>query len=89
MPRTDSFPANRFAGRQSTGGRREGGGYYRSPLGDGEFKGRPTDDSRSIDHGGNKLDRLLEKFDKFDLWKEETDRRFETLDSALSRDPSR
>ena len=34
----------------------------------------------------SKLDRIMEKIDKFDLWKEETDRRLENRDTRPTRD---
>ncbi|XP_042019016.1 uncharacterized protein LOC121766845 [Salvia splendens] len=48
-----------------------------------------------VQHGdpvNNKLDRLLDRFDKLDVWRDETDRRFENLEAPSAREvepPSR
>lgn len=85
-PRMESFPANRFGGCQPNGNRRGGGGFYRSPLGDREIEQRTTDDHRSDDPVGHKLDHVLDKLEKFDIWREETDRRFKYLDQNPFRE---
>ena len=85
-PRMESFPAHRFGGCQPNGNRRGGGGLYRSPLGDREIEQRTTDDHRSDDPVEHKLDHVLDKLEKFDIWREEKNRRFESLDQNLLRD---
>ncbi|KAG6401032.1 hypothetical protein SASPL_137877 [Salvia splendens] len=60
-----------------------------SKFGDGDqTRGHVQHD----DPVNTKLDRLLDRFDKLDVWRDETDRRFENLEPVLSREakpPSR
>ncbi|XP_042005724.1 uncharacterized protein LOC121754429 [Salvia splendens] len=72
--------------------RREAGGFSHHPLDELEFETRQGEDVQQGDPVNNKLDRLLDRFDKLDVWRDETDRRFENLEAPPSREvepPSR
>ncbi|KAG6434095.1 hypothetical protein SASPL_105717 [Salvia splendens] len=84
--RQESYPANRFGGRPSTAGRRDGGGFHEHNMDDGEGETRQPDESRLDEPISSKLDRVLDRLDKFDAWRDDIDRRFENLDPTLSRE---
>ncbi|XP_041999909.1 uncharacterized protein LOC121749403 [Salvia splendens] len=80
----DTFP-NGVSRRPNFNNRRNGV-FQRQNMEDGELESRPNEDSHHDDSVNGKLDRLLDKMDKFDLWTDETDSRFESLDPNLSRE---
>lgn len=55
-------------------------------MDEGEFEVRTSEELNQDEPVGNKLDRVLEKLEKIDVWKDETDRRLEGLDPNLSRE---
>ena len=60
-----------------TGGRYDSGGFPCATLDDGEFENRLTDDPLHDDPIQSKLNRIMEKINKINLWKDETDWRLE------------
>ncbi|XP_042051692.1 uncharacterized protein LOC121797016 [Salvia splendens] len=83
--RPDSFTPG-VPRRQLPVERRNFGVPHRPQLDDGDLEIRPNDESMHDDYMNGKLDRLLDKLDKFDLWREEADRRFEYLDPIVPRE---
>lgn len=83
--RHDAFP-NGFSRRPNFYGRRNGGGYGRPPGDDLELETRPMDEPRNEEPVSGKLDRVLDKLEKIEVWRDETDRRFEGLDPSLKRE---
>ena len=71
--RPDTFP-NGSSRRNNVGVRRDYLGLQRPPL-DEEPSIRPLDDSNNNNSISGKLDQLLDRLDKFDSWRDETDRR--------------
>ena len=71
--RQGTFP-NGSSRRNNVGVRRDYLGLQRPPL-DEEPSTRPLDDSNNNDSISGKLDQLLDRLDKFDSWRDETDRR--------------
>lgn len=55
-------------------------------MDDGEPENRPTENTHQDEPVSNKLDRVLDKLEKIDLWRDETDRRFESSDPNLSQE---
>lgn len=76
----DSYQANRF------GGRRDGGGPNQNSVDNGELDTRPTEEAQHDEPVSSKLDCVLDRLDKFDVWKDETDCRFVNFDPSLSRE---
>lgn len=66
--RPDTFP-NGSSCRPNFNNRRNGV-LQRQNQDDGELESRPNDDSYHDDPVNGKLDRLLDKMDKFDLWRD-------------------
>ncbi|XP_042023144.1 uncharacterized protein LOC121770490 [Salvia splendens] len=60
--------------------------FQRQAFDEGDLEGRPPGDSNQEETLSGKMDRLLEKMDKFDQWKDETDRKFKCLDPLLARE---
>lgn len=86
--RPDSFP-NGSSHRRNLNfrdNRRDGERVIRQTQDDGEMEDRTFDDHHPDGQLGSKLDRLIERLDKFDAWKEETDRRLLNSDPVLSRE---
>lgn len=83
--RQEAFP-NGFSRRPNFYGRCNGGGFGRQTVHDLELETRPTDELHNDDPVIGKLDRVLEKLEKIDLWRDETDRRFKGLDPNLKRE---
>ena len=83
-PRPDTF-LNGSSGRNYPKGRRDQGGFNRANQDNGVVIGRPTDDQITDDSIGWKLDRVLDSLDKFESWREETDRKFDTIDPTATR----
>ncbi|XP_042035243.1 uncharacterized protein LOC121781586 [Salvia splendens] len=59
--------------------------FQRQETDDGELEGQPTGESLRQDPMNEKLDRLLDKMEKFDQWRDTADRRFESLDRSAPR----
>ncbi|XP_042035152.1 uncharacterized protein LOC121781486 [Salvia splendens] len=59
--------------------------FQRQDIDDGDLEGRPTGESHREDPVTEKLDRLLDKMEKFDQWKDATDRRLQSLNPVVSR----
>lgn len=83
--RPDTFP-NGASRRPQPMHRREFGGFNWPPFVDLEMESRPVDDTQQGDPISLKLDLLMDRFDKFDVWRDETDRRFENLEPVISRE---
>ncbi|XP_042021153.1 uncharacterized protein LOC121768675 [Salvia splendens] len=66
--------------------RRDTGGFDHPPFGDLGGESNPGDEGQPGDQVNAKLDRLLDRFDRLDVWREETDRRFETWEPILTRE---
>ena len=72
--------------RQQWVGHRDQGGFNRQIEEDGDLEGKLGDDHSMEEPVGRKLDRLLDRFDKLEGWRDETDRKFENLEPYLARD---
>ncbi|XP_042009136.1 uncharacterized protein LOC121757696, partial [Salvia splendens] len=83
--RPDSFP-NGASRRQQPVDRRNFGNSHQSQLEDGEFEVRQPEELHLDDSVSGKLDRLLDRLDKFEVWRADTDRRFQSLEPVISRD---
>lgn len=85
--RPDTFPTG-ASRRQNPNfnNRRFNGGFTRQPRDEGELENRPMAEAQTDEPLSNKLDRVLDKLEKIDMWKDETDRRFDSLDPFLSRE---
>lgn len=86
--RPDTFPngSSHRPNPNLVGNRRGNEGYNRQSGDDGDLETRIMDDIPNDEPVSTKLDRVLDKSEKFDLWKDEADRRFENLDPKLSRE---
>ena len=82
----DAYPTNRFGGRQTTAGRGNGSGHIRTPADEGDIEGRPFQDNANDDLTNSKLDRLLDRFDKFDVWRDEAERKIDNLGPTTTRE---
>ncbi|KAG6401721.1 hypothetical protein SASPL_138585 [Salvia splendens] len=80
-----SFP-NGASRRQQPVDRRNFGNSHQSQLEDGEFEVRQPEELHLDDSVSGKLDRLLDRLDKFEVWRADTDRRFQSLEPVISRD---
>ncbi|XP_041995643.1 uncharacterized protein LOC121745750 [Salvia splendens] len=83
--RPNSYP-NGAPRRQQPVDRRNFGSSHRSQLDDEELEGRHLEEIQQDDSVSGKLDRVLDRLDKFDAWKDETDRRVGYGDPIISRE---
>ncbi|XP_041994863.1 uncharacterized protein LOC121744871 [Salvia splendens] len=59
--------------------------FQRQDIDEDDLEGRPTGESHRDDPVNEKLDRILDKMEKFGQWKDATDRRLEKLNPVGSR----
>ena len=81
--RPDTF-SNGSSRCNNVGVRRDCLGLQRPPL-DEELSIRTLDDGNNDESISIKLDQLLDRLDKFDSWRAETDRRFDNLEPNPNR----
>ncbi|XP_042008927.1 uncharacterized protein LOC121757445 [Salvia splendens] len=82
--RPDSFASG--ASRRQNFSIRRNDVFHRQPSDGEDLEGRPNGDPHQEDTVNGKLDRLLEQMNRFDQWRDETDRRFENMDPPATRE---
>ena len=81
--RPDCFP-NGSSRCDNAIGRRGNVSFNRQQTDEVDREGSPTEDANHDDSVGYKLDRLIDRLDKLDSWREDTNRRFENMEPAWS-----